>query len=148
MATLTFENYFFEGFSFTENEKFDIDSEKLDINIIPKADIYVAKDKVLIKLSCKLGDDEKTSCPFTAEVDMVGIFGHTVDEDDAEDKLLSSKLVSQNTLAILFPYLRSFVSDMTLRSNKFPAYIIPTMNIVDFIENTSSVNIIEVNDEE
>lgn len=148
MATLTFENYFFEKFSFIENEKFDIDSEKLDIDIVPKADIYVAKDKVLIKLFCKLGNGEKTSCPFIAEVNMVGIFGHEVDVDDPEDKLLSSKLVSQNTLAILFPYLRSFVSDMTLRSNKFPVYIIPTMNIVDFIEDNSSVNIIEVNDEE
>ncbi len=148
MATLTFENYFFENYSFSENRKFDSDTKSLEVEIFPHADIHVGKENVLIRLKCDIGDYKNVNCPFVANVSMIATFKHSVDENDADDKLLSYKMVSQNTLAIIFPYLRSFVSEMTLKSNKFPAYVMPTMNFVQLLEDTDSVNIIEVKDEE
>ena len=49
--------------------------------------------------------------------------------------------MTQNTIAILFPYLRSFIADMTLRTNKFPTFILPPFNVVEMIKDNEAVTV-------
>jgi len=44
-------------------------------------------------------------------------------------------LLKKNATAILFPYLRMIVSQITGIDDEFPMLVLPTMNIEKFIED-------------
>lgn len=90
---------------------------------------------------CRLGDESKINCPFTGEVSLTGIFRVEMDKSDENDTNIANELLTQNTISILFPYLRSFVSDMTLRTNKYPAFILPPFNILEMVNESGLVKI-------
>lgn len=141
MAKLNFEKYFIDNFSFRENPNFDINSEELDVDFNPKAAVNIIDDEniALVELSCTLGEESKSTCPFLGEVAVTGLFRVEFDKSDKEDVELANYFLSQNTITILFPYLRSFVADMTLRTNKFPAFIIPPFNVVEMVKDNKAV---------
>lgn len=143
MVTLKFERYFIERFSFKENENFETESDTLDVDFFPNVEINILEDdsSAVIFLNCKLGDETKKNCPFTGEVSLTGIFECEFNKDDGEDMSIASELLTQNSISILFPYLRSFISDMTLRTNKFPAFILPPFNIIDMLKNEDLIKI-------
>lgn len=143
MATLKFKNYFIESFSFRENNNFDIESENLDVDFNPKAEVNIIEDADMaaVLLSCTLGDESKADCPFTGEVSLTGIFEIEYDKSDNEDVKLANDFLSQNSITILFPYLRSFIADMTLRTNKFPAFILQPFNVVEMVKDKDSVTV-------
>lgn len=143
MVTLKFERYFIERFSFKENENFETESDTLDVDFFPNVEINILEDdsSAVIFLNCKLGDETKKNCPFTGEVSLTGIFECEFNKDDVEDMSIASELLTQNSISILFPYLRSFISDMTLRTNKFPAFILPPFNIIDMLKNEDLIKI-------
>ncbi len=58
-------------------------------------------------------------------VRVVGLFSF-----DGEDKEQEKALISRNTMAILFPYLRSQISLMTAQTDS-PKFVLPPMNISD-----------------
>lgn len=145
MAMLKFENYFFESFSFSENEKFDYECDDLDVDFFPKVEVNILEKKsAIILMYCRLGDESKINCPFTGEVKLTGIFTAEFDESDTEDANLANELLTQNAIAILFPYLRSFVSDMTLKTNKFPSFILPPFNILNMLKEEELIQINEL----
>ena len=53
--------------------------------------------------------------PFKLEVAIEGKFKYTVEDD--KDSVGAEQLLSTNAVAILFPYLRSVVSSVTMLSN-------------------------------
>lgn len=143
MAVLNFENYFFENFSFRENNNFDSEVEKLDVDFFPKAEVNILEDDnvAIITLTSSIGNEEKNSCPFLADVTLTGVFKVSYDEKNDRDKEMAEEFLTQNTIAILFPYLRSFISDMTLRTNKYPAFILPPFNVVEMLEDNEAVTV-------
>lgn len=143
MAILKFENYFFEDFSFKENENFDSNSDGLDVDFFPKVEVNILEKEnaCVVSIYCRLGDESKINCPFTGEVSLTGIFRVEMDESDENDTNIANELLTQNTISILFPYLRSFVSDMTLRTNKYPAFILPPFNILEMVNESGLVKI-------
>lgn len=143
MATLKFENYFFRNFSFNENENFDNKSEGFYVDFVPSAEINIVTEKntAIVILESGLGNPDKRNCPFFGSVSLVGIFRIEYNKDDEEDSDLAEKLLIQNTLAILFPYLRSFISDMTLKTNKYPPFILPPINIIEMVEEGNSITV-------
>ncbi|MFB5762242.1 hypothetical protein [Paenibacillus medicaginis] len=67
-------------------------------------------------------------------VTLLGFFEVIFNNDDPEKRGYNVKsLCERNTLAILFPYLRSTISDISLKANAEPI-ILPTINIVELIE--------------
>ncbi len=141
MAKLNFEKYFIDNFSFRENSNFDINSEELDVAFTPKAVVNIIDNEniALVELSCTLGEESNSDCPFLGQVTVSGLFSVEFDKSDKEDTELANYFFSQNTITILFPYLRSFIADMTLRTNKFPAFIIPPFNVVEMVKDNEAV---------
>ncbi|UNQ06683.1 protein-export chaperone SecB [Enterococcus faecalis] len=105
-----------------------------------------SKDNVLVSIEAELGDFDDEDCPFKLEVSLNGYFKYTVDKDDSKDVEQLKQLVTQNALAILYPYLRNVVSDVTLKSNRFPAYILPVMNIAELMKQNDSIKIYDIGD--
>ncbi|WP_165786781.1 protein-export chaperone SecB [Heyndrickxia camelliae] len=81
-----------------------------------------------------IDEDGDNSLPFNAEVVVRGFY--TLKVEDAEqheiDDISTFKLV--NGCAILFPYVRSALTDITSKSRHNPL-ILPTINFTRFIEN-------------
>lgn len=143
MAKLNFENYFIDNFSFRVNPNFDTESEQFDVDFNPQAEVNIleSKNAAIVILSCSLGDESKIDCPFIGEVRVTGLFRVEFDEENKRDSEIAKDFLSQNTITILFPYLRSFIADMTLRTNKFPAFIIPPFNVVEMVKDSNSVTV-------
>ena len=86
-----------------------------------------------VTLGCKIGPSEKGPFPFKTEVIIVGEFH--IESLTEENKVL----VSENSLAILFPFLRSTLSMLVLNSNHNPL-LLPTINIVEFFKQSEKTN--------
>lgn len=144
MATISFKDYYIDGFSYKENDNFDSKTENLDITLDFDAVVNIGKEDILVNLSCELGDGMKQECPFIANLSMNAYFGYEVDRTNIEDVELFKKMTSQNVVAILYPYLRSAVSEMILKTNKFPPYVLPVANIVKMMEDENKIKVFEL----
>ncbi|WP_019413658.1 protein-export chaperone SecB [Paenisporosarcina sp. TG20] len=71
--------------------------------------------------------------PFSMNLDVTGIF--QLDNIDIDKR---ESFAEVNSVAILFPYLRSLVSTYTANSN-VPALILPPINVVKLIENQENM---------
>lgn len=87
---------------------------KREINEISKTEFYVKLDFFVISEL----DDE-----FQINISIVGKF-----EINCEDDVMKKELISKNSVAILFPYLRSELTIITAQPG-FEPIIIPPINI-------------------
>lgn len=81
-----------------------------------------------VTLGCKIESTKEEPFPFNLEVILDGFF--YIEELNRDNEIL----LKENSLAILFPYLRNIISTITLNANVSPL-ILPTMNIVEFFKN-------------
>ncbi|NSM92016.1 protein-export chaperone SecB [Enterococcus faecalis] len=147
MAKIAFKEYYLDKITYKENENYNQESDNpLKISTNFNSDILFSKDNVLVSIEAELGDFDDEDCPFKLEVSLNGYFKYTVDKDDSKDVEQLKQLVTQNALAILYPYLRNVVSDVTLKSNRFPAYILPVMNIAELMKKNDSIKIYDIGD--
>ncbi|QSR13167.1 MULTISPECIES: protein-export chaperone SecB [Lactococcus] len=147
MATISFKDYYINEFSYKENDNFDSKTENLDITLDFNAVVNISKEDILVNLSCELGEEIKEECPFVANLSMNAYFGYEVDRTSIKDVELFKKMTSQNVVAILYPYLRSAVSEMILKTNKFPPYVLPVANIVKMMEDENKIKVFEFMEE-
>ncbi len=113
----------------------DVQREKNDehLNMRPQFERSIVKiDDVHyhLRLSFHLGE-EGSGVPFAMDVALIGHF-ELYDIDNPEDVL------HVNATAILFPYLRALVSQLTTLAN-IPALILPTFNIVEMFREKPQV---------
>lgn len=95
--------------------------------------------KALVRLSVKIGEledsdseDDNLGKEEYVHVEVVGFFHFESDEDEDEDELFG--YYQMNGTAILFPYLRSLVSDVTGKGNQSPI-ILPAIDVFEFFNN-------------
>ena len=127
---LIFNGYRIENINYNHNNKFQISEEN---NIIPEFGFALIKSpnnskeyNVIIGFSYT----DKQNQTFIMESVIRGFF--EVGDDKNENILF-------NAFAILFPYVRSLISDMTRYS--ITPIIIPTINIMNEIENLDDLYI-------
>lgn len=144
---MQFKNYIVKNIKYLKNEKFMPDkSRKLNTSIDCFSTIYYPSEGYdgIVSIKMDLGNTEEKNSPFLLEVELNGIFRFEVNEEtNASKKEIieeMKKMLALNGNAILFPYVRSLVSDITLRTNQFPAYILPTMNFVELLKKNKNIN--------
>ncbi|WP_145153163.1 protein-export chaperone SecB [Paenibacillus xylanexedens] len=128
LAAIQLKHYYVSNIQF----KYSPDSEDIqNKNVEFSHDInYGEDDNVTVILSCKISDD----AGLLLDVTLIGYFEVTFDGEDEEKRGYNVKdLCERNTLSILFPYLRSTISDVSVKANTEPI-ILPTINIVQLIE--------------
>lgn len=79
-----------------------------------------------VTLSVSVGYEEEDTLPFSAFVSLTGKF--TVTEIDR-----AREIMEVNGTAILFPYLRAVMSQLTIAANISPI-ILPTVNLVKMLD--------------
>ncbi len=82
-------------------------------------------NRATIELGISIGDESLGTSQYFISAKILGLF-EIVGEIDEESRPSYYRL---NAVAILYPYLRSLVSDLTGKGNERPV-ILPTMNIV------------------
>jgi preprotein translocase subunit SecB len=139
-AAISFVGYVVNKIDFKTNQEFKDGHSRVKLDLDFDVNIQVDKEKHIasVLLGCIINDEYETNNkPFFLHVAIEGIFTFETDAD----KELIAKLINNNTVAILFPYLRAIISTITINCG-INAVMLPTINIVEFLkkkENTSSI---------
>jgi preprotein translocase subunit SecB len=115
-------------------ELIDHIEENKEFEIIPEFNTSThdkGNDHFEVALSVNIHSSESHPLPFNLAVSMVGKFSICLGNIDDE---LKTSLLRENTLAIMFPFLRSIVASITLSAN-IPPLILPVINIVSAFNN-------------
>lgn len=93
----------------------------------PENEIY----KVVLSVAIK--NTETNPQPFDLGVIMEGRF--TI-QMDSEDEVLKQTLLRDNTVAIMFPFVRSIVAQLTSAAN-VPTLLLPVINVTETFKSNS-----------
>lgn len=130
LSTLQFQGYKVNKLFFEEST----DCTTSKYNVCPQFmnEIIQLDENVFdVVLGCRILPTEEAPFPFSAEVIITGRF--TIDSASPDKETL----LNENSIAILFPYLRSTMSMLVLNSNHKPL-ILPTLNIVEVLKQANN----------
>lgn len=125
-SSLKFGGYEVNTISFKRNEKF-IPTKNTQLTLRPSIERKISKDdenhyRVCLKFEIRTLPDQEM--PFSLKIALTGFF--TLEGDNYS-------LISENSLAILFPYLRALISTITANAN-IPPIILPIVNISEMLK--------------
>ncbi|ETA74457.1 protein-export chaperone SecB [Ligilactobacillus equi] len=130
MAVLNFDNYQVKSMSYKRNDKFGGQLEEAVLKVTPKRHISINGDDIQVSLSVCIGSLSDQKSPFELNCEIIGHF--TYDASSDTEKVGVDTLVKKNAVAILYPYLRMLISNLTVSTNEFSGYILPTVNVEKF----------------
>ena len=130
LSQLSFKNFVVPRFLFEK----EIEVEEKSFDLKPQAVISRSKKQFHINIELDLIDKENS---FALKMICAGIFHY---DTDSEDDLLN--FMSINGPAIIFPYIRSFISSFTALSG-FETVTLPTLNLSGFKDDLIN-NLIEL----
>ncbi len=106
-----------------------VEKPELDVSCLSKATIDEEKQRLVLELSADI--KEKKAADFSLQCTIIGFFSVLEGQEN-----LSLKQFSEiNAPALLFPYLREVIANITLRSGLKPL-ILPPINISSFIKQS------------
>ncbi len=110
---------------FELNEHFQYKKEKINLEPVFKRDVAKQDDqKYEITLGISISSDHyQYAVPFNVEVIIKALF-----EMNNWEKVEMKTLAIDNATAILFPYLRTLLANVTMNGN-VPPYMLPIMNV-------------------
>lgn len=123
-SVLHLKEYFVNEMSYKVNEKFDF-TKITEVNLKPKFTKFIKKidnNNFMAYLKIDIFDNEEI-VPFLLNITISGLF-NLENWENEENKTIAE----MNTIAILFPYLRTLVTFATSNGGMNP-YILPVLNI-------------------
>ena len=117
---------FIENMSFQRKEVTN-GNLRLSQSSIGKSVDLIGKNEYKCSLALKLSDEEETAI---LEIVVSGIFEFGTELKDEQKQII----ITKNTLAILFPYLRAQVTLMTSQPDVEPV-VLPAININSLLQN-------------
>ena len=125
-SILKFIDYKIDSVDFKLNKNFESENEEIAIAIHVERKVDIRKENFQLSLRAVIGSEEKTQ-PFKLDVVLVSIF-----ETEGEVELLVD-----NATAIMYPYLRSFITNVTAMFN-IPSMTLPVVNITKMFNDKES----------
>jgi preprotein translocase subunit SecB len=138
-SVLEFDNYYIDEFVFKKNENFTKDQDqKIDVDLNFEFDTVRNKNNFKRIVTCYIFDQNyvENNKPFYLKLKINGLFSLA---DYEENNRKHREIIKKNTLAILFPYIRSIISHMTLEMQVGPVQM-PPMNINHFFDEQTDDN--------
>jgi len=130
-SCMQFKGYEINSMHF-ELSKNDINNK--EIKISPTFGMTVedcGKDEYKVQLTFSLKASDENPLPFNIDVTMTGDFELCMEE---ENDILKEALLHENTVAIMFPFLRAVIASLTTTANINPL-ILPVINIANAFNN-------------
>lgn len=117
--------------------------EPVEIKQDFKAEIAYSMDETsFVEIEFEI-ENKKNELPFELSITIVGFF-ELRDLNYSEEEYVD--LLKRNAIAILFPYLRSAITDLTSKTNAFNPLILPPMNFVAMLEEENKITVQKLND--
>lgn len=116
----------FNGYEVSKLYYEPVKTDISEFNLSPefkKSTTEIDEKNYIVELSVSFAPSDGAPLPFIVDV---AIRGHFFVE--SEDKALKDALISDNTVAIMFPYLRMLVSSLTNMGNITPV-LLPVINL-------------------
>ncbi len=132
VSELRLEKLSFEKISYTRNVNAGIVPQEYEMNF--NRQVMTHEDQKHFRVSLTANVWLKDDDAIKLEVTLVGFFFC-----DCEDENLKKEMVNKNSIAILFPYLRSQISLVTTQPD-IPPIILQPMNIVAMFDEAESQN--------
>ena len=130
-SALQFVGYDVTKLQFEKNSLFVGDGE---VQITPKFKKEVSildENSISVSLGVLIENTDSNSMPFNLCVELTGHFKAKFSGEESQP--FREQLINQNTIAILFPFLRSTVASLTLAANISPV-ILPIINLAGAFE--------------
>lgn len=128
-SNLKFKDYVVNNIEFKNNFSFDDSPVNIDFDINSEVN-FINENEFFLGLEVELFKDaEKNNYPFNFKVEIIGIF-----EIDCDDEKQKNILSEQNSVAILFPYVRALISTYTSAANVSPI-ILPPINVIKYLQD-------------
>lgn len=136
MPILEFRNYVVDDMRYTKNKNFR--SKKDDIDLKPKINVKFEVDDSEIKvfLDIVIGSLDSREMPFEAGCTIVGNFAYHAEANTTGVNI--KDLLENNAVAILYPYARTLISQLTQNSNEYPSYVLPTVNVAGLLKKQNN----------
>ncbi|MGO5472043.1 protein-export chaperone SecB [Streptococcus hyointestinalis] len=149
MAAIKFLNYVIDESYYKVNDAFEYTESKLSMPVSFGAEVGVDKlqEKAYVIINLNLGasgKEDKAKIPFICNVSIRGFFGYEKTDFETDSDLKS--ILGKNAVAILYPYLRTYVSTITGLGNQFPAYTLPVMNFAETIQENDLITYVGFDD--
>ncbi len=137
MTVLKFNGYTVKEMGYRNNPNF---KKKKNISLTPEiqSNNEINDNKIIVNLSVKAGSISDESMPFEVTCSVQGKFEYNPDEDT--NKVGVDTFIRNNSVAILYPYVRAIIATLTTTSNEFPGYNMPTINVAEILRNNNSSN--------
>ncbi|WP_339182605.1 protein-export chaperone SecB [Paenibacillus sp. FSL H8-0317] len=142
-----------------EHKQIGPDERNLNISISPEFLVQLVEQEPKtsreedenyfnILIGTRIGFDEEERVPFMTEVVLRGFYSFNSKNDNKDNFGFDDRrrFFLTNGCAVLFPYLRSVLTDVTSKSNHNPI-ILPTINFHQFIES-QDINELILNSEQ
>ncbi len=131
MANTEISQFQFKGFQILNSHIENIESEKisgsLTLDFSPRGERHVSNNEFKLYLGVKIKDENDV---FKVSIEAVGIYSFGPEQ---EEKTLSN-FFYVNAPAILFPYIRAYISTLTTLSG-INTVILPTINLTSLCDN-------------
>ncbi|MFT8410707.1 MAG: protein-export chaperone SecB [Schleiferilactobacillus perolens] len=132
MAVIKFDDYEVNSLKYERNSNYDDKSNISSFKYKPEFEVTSGVNEEEHKATVRLVFKTPADFPFHVEADISGHFTYNPDEDEAQ--IGFKRLLNVNGSAIMFPYLRALVSQITGMSNEFPSLILPTINLAAYFD--------------
>lgn len=124
-AAFSLDNYNFKKIQIDFNKK-----ENNDINLgFKPSGKFLADDSLFILSLTFIANSDNTKDPFILiENETTFKFENKISKEDIPAYFYT------NSIAIIFPYIRAFISTVTLQTNIHPPIVLPTLNLSNLEE--------------
>ena len=133
LSNFRFLDYKFENLELVLNNEYqeesDISERPLSVTVGLEVNLSQNFQKAMVKIDFGVFKDAEANYPYKIDVSMIGYF--ELLSEATEEQITS--LCKINGTAIMFPYIRSAITDLTKISNVEPL-ILPAINIHKLIE--------------
>jgi preprotein translocase subunit SecB len=131
MSLFKIEELYFDSLRFRRTPEAQLEADS-EMEVEQRFGIKHSFNESRLSVNLELEISQK-SLPFILNADIVGLF--SFEERPADEEL--SRVVHVNCAAILFPFLREAVADLT-RKGGFPPLILPPVNFVEVFKQVKS----------
>ncbi len=133
LSKFYFDDYIINNIDYDFNEKFDNTGEALELDFDIDYNVKIndeTENKGLTQILIRIWEDaNNNNFPFQLTIKMTGFFS----ADNEMDSIKFSEMCESNGTAILFPFLRSAITDITKNANVTPL-VMPLINVENFIK--------------
>lgn len=130
-SCLQFLGYEVKSISFELSDAF---GKIKEFRILPEFSVSLSEPEneiYKVQLSVSIKSSEEKPQPFDLNVTMIGRFSIQMNN---ENEVLKQTLLRDNTVAIMFPFVRSIVASLTVAAN-IPPLLLPVINVSETLKN-------------